>query len=104
MTDIAAIGGPFVLLLLLTFGALLGVLGIFLLVWSRGKPRIYGTGFLLVGIIVIAGAVAAVWSGAFLPGVSIVMDVLLPGVIYFLAIAIGAVLAVVPFLVAAIRT
>ncbi len=100
----AGIGGPFVLLLLLTFGVLLGVLGIFLLIWSRGKPRRYGAGFLAVGIIVTVGALAAVWSGAFLPGVSIIMDVLLPGVIYFLAIAIGAVLAVVPFLVAAIRS
>ena len=104
MADIAGIGGPFVLLLLLTFGLLLGVLGIFLLVWSRGAPREYGAGFLAVGMTVIVGAVAAVQSGAFLPGVSIIMDVVVPGLIYFLAIAIGAVLAVVPFLVVAIRT
>jgi hypothetical protein len=104
MADIAGIGGPFVLLLLLTFGVLLAALGAFLLIWSRGAPRVYGAGYLVVGIIVIAGALAAVWSGAFLPGVSIVMDVVVPGVIYFLAIAIGAVLAVVPFLVAAVRS
>jgi len=104
MADIAGIGGPFVLLLLLTFGILLGVLGIFLLVWSRGAPRVYGAGYLVVGIIVIAGAAAAVWTGAFLPGVSIIDDVVVPGVTYFLAIAVGAVLAVVMFLIAAIRS
>jgi len=104
MADLASIGGPFVLLLLLTFGVLLGVLGIFLLVWSRGAPRVYGAGYLVVGIIVIAGTAAAVWSGAFLPGVSIIDDVVVPALTYFLAMIIGAVLAVVMFLVAAIRT
>jgi hypothetical protein len=104
MVDLAGIGGPFVLLLLLTFGLLMAVLGVFLLLWSRGAPRVYGAGFLVVGVIVLAGLFAVIWTGDFLPSVNIILDVVVPGVLYFLAIAIGAVLAIVPFLVAAIRT
>lgn len=104
MVDIAGMGGPFVLLLLLTFGVLLAALGAFMLIWSRGAPRIYGSGFLVVGIVVLAATAGAILGGIFLDGVAGVMDVLIPAVIYLLAIAAGAVLAVVPFLVVALRT
>jgi hypothetical protein len=95
---------PFIFLLLLTFGALLAVLGVFLIVFSRGKPRIYGTGFLACGIVVLLSLVAAVMSGAILSGTSPVMDVIVPGLIYAMAFGVGAVLAILPFLFAAIRT
>lgn len=104
MTDIAGLGGPFVLLLLFTFGALLAVLGAFLLVWARGKPRIFGTGFLLVGVIVVVATLLVVSNGDPQSGINILMDALLPAVIYLLAVAIGAVLAILPFLVAAVRS
>ena len=104
MADLASMGGPFVLLLLLTFGVLLAALGAFMLIWSRGKPRVYGTGFLVVGVIVLAATAVAILSGNIISGMGIIMDVLLPTVIYLLAIVIGAVLAIVPFLVVAIRT
>ena len=104
MADLASMGGPFVLLLLLTFGVLLAVLGAFMMIWSRGKPRVYGTGFLVVGVIVLGATAVAILSGNIISGMGIIMDVLLPTVIYLLAIVIGAVLAVVPFLVVAIRT
>ena len=75
-----------------------------MLVWARGKPRIFGTGFLVCGIIVCVALAFAIWTDALLPDTDIILDVIAPGVVYFLAILIGAVLAVVPFLVAAIRT
>lgn len=102
--ELAALGGPFVFLLLIVFGLLMAVLGGFLLVWSNGKPRIWGTGIMSVGIVVIVATAYSVLSGAFLHGVNIVWDVLVPAVIYLLAIAAGAVLAILPFLVAAIRS
>lgn len=92
------------LLLLFTFGALLAVLGAFLLVWARGKPRIFGTGFLLVGVIVVVATLLVVSKGDPRSGINILMDALLPAVIYLLAVAIGAVLAILPFLVAAVRS
>ena len=104
MADFAIMGGPFVLLLLLTFGVLLAVLGAFMMIWSRGKPRVYGTGFLVVGGIVLAATVLMILSGKIISGMSIIIDVLLPTVVYLVAIIIGAVLAIVPFLVVAIRT
>ena len=104
MADFAIMGGPFVLLLLLTFGVLLAALGAFMLIWSRGKPRVYGTGFLVIGLTVLGAAMVSILNGNIISGMSIIMDVLLPTIIYLLAIGIGAVLAIVPFLVAAIRT
>ena len=102
--ELSALIGPFVLLLLLTFGLLMMVLGAFLMIWARGRPRVYGTGILAVGIVVLAALVGMVTSGAFLQDVDIVSDVLVPGIVHLLAIALGAVLAIVPFLVAAIRS
>ena len=72
--------------------------------FSRGKPRIYGTGFLACGLVVVLALVAAVMSGSILGGTSPVMDVIVPGLIYTMAFAVGAVLAIIPFLFAAIRT
>jgi len=80
------------------------VLGVFLIVFSRGKPRIYGTGFLACGLVVVLALVAAVMSGSILGGTSPVMDDIVPGLIYTMAFAVGAVLAIIPFLFAAIRT
>ncbi len=104
MADFASMGGPFVLLLLLTFGVLLAALGGFMLIWSRGKPRVYGTGFLMIGVVVLAATALTILSGTVISGMSIIIDVLLPTVVYLVAIIIGAVLAIVPFLVVAIRT
>lgn len=80
------------------------MLGVFLIVFSRGKPRVYGSGFLACGLVVVLALVAAVMSGSILGGTSPVMDVIVPGLIYALAFAVGAVLAIIPFLFAAIRT
>ena len=102
--ELSALGGPFVLLLLLTFGLLMGVLGAFLLIWSNGKPRIYGVGILCIGIIVLVATAFAILSGNFLHGINIIWDVLVPTVIYLLAIAAGAVLAIVSFIFVAIRS
>lgn len=102
--ELSALGGPFVLLMLLSFGLLMAVLGAFLLIWSNGKPRIWGTGIAAVGIVVLAATVFVVLSGAFLKGVDIIWDVLAPAIIYLLAIVVGAVIAIIPFLVAAMRS
>lgn len=96
--------GPFILLLLLTFGLLLAVLGAFLVVFSRGKPRTFGVGFLGCGITVIVALAIVVMTGAFLGGTDIIFDVLVPALIYVAALGIGAVLAILPFLFAAIRS
>jgi hypothetical protein len=95
---------PFIFLLLLTFGLVLAVLGAFLIVFSRGKPRIYGTGFLGCGLVVVLALVAAILNGSLLSGQNIVMDIIVPGLIYTIAFAVGAVLALLPFLFAAIRS
>ncbi len=104
MAELGSLVGPFILLLLLTFGLLLAVLGVFLVVLSRGKPRTFGAGFLGCGITVILALLAVIMSGAFMGGVNLIMDVFVPGLIYVAALAIGAVLAIVPFLLVAIRT
>ncbi|MEM4728730.1 MAG: hypothetical protein QXH42_03075 [Thermoplasmata archaeon] len=104
MTVLSGIGGEFVVLLLLTFGLLLAVLGAFMLVWSRGSPRIYGAGFLCVGVVTIAALVLALRSGALAPDADAVADIILPGVVHFLGIAVGAVLAVLLFIIAAVRS
>ena len=79
------------------------MLGIFLMVWSRGGPRMFGAGFLAVGAAVVAGLALAVQRGVLMAGVNVIMDVIAPGLVYFLAVAIGAVLAVVPFILVAVR-
>jgi hypothetical protein len=95
---------PFIFLLLLTFGLVLAVLGAFLIVFSRGKPRVYGSGFTACGLVVVLALVAAILNGSLLSGQNIVMDILVPGLIYTIAFAVGAVLALLPFLFAAIRS
>ncbi len=104
MADLGGLAGPFIVLLLLTFGALLAAIGVFLLVWSRGRPRAYGAGFLIVGLLAATGSLEAVWTGALLPGASVLMDVVVPGLVYFLAIAVGAALAAALFLIAIVRS
>ncbi|MBM4249481.1 MAG: hypothetical protein FJ149_08645 [Euryarchaeota archaeon] len=104
MPDLAAMVGPFIVLLLLTFGLLLAVLGGFLLVFSRGKPRLYGGTFIVAGAAVLVVLLVALLRGVLLPGVNVIFDVLIPGLIYTAAFGIGAILALLPFLVVAVRT
>jgi len=102
--ELSTLGGPFVFLMLLVFGLLMAVLGVFLAVWSNGRPRIWGVGIGAVGMIALAATIYSVVSGAFLHGVDIIWDVLVPAVIFLLAVVVGAVLAIIPFLMAAIRS
>ncbi|MGQ9582803.1 MAG: hypothetical protein ACUVV6_04735 [Thermoplasmatota archaeon] len=102
--DAAALVDPFLVLLLLTFGVLLAALGVFLLIWSGGRPRAYGAGFLVAGVVAAACTLEAVWSGVLLRGASVLMDVIVPGVVYFIAIAVGAALAAALFLLAVVRS
>jgi len=55
-------------------------------------------------MIVLVATAFAILSGNFLHGINIIWDVLVPTVIYLLAIAAGAVLAIVSFIFVAIRS